>query len=265
MAPARSTARKATGDATEPAPSNPASLLWAHQLKREHGFLLDRMHKIESEVQAISARTRSVAATAADMTGTIKDVNKLKEDMADIISSDRDTGNWISSTKSHLQKIEQDIERANHLHPRLSDMETVIGGLGSEVREASSQQQSIMERIQKAEVTLQEKCSEIGGLVKANYQNDARDLKYRLDAIESQCKKEREQVNKMQDKIDSLKQTLQKHSASNTELNASTGAALFARDQSLLPTEASTIRLRTLNIGHQQALTRPLSRQMDML
>ena len=28
-------------------PTSPTSLLWAHQLKREHGFLLDRMRKIE--------------------------------------------------------------------------------------------------------------------------------------------------------------------------------------------------------------------------
>ena len=44
-----------------PPPSDPTALLWAHQLKREHGLLLDRMQKLEAAIDRVEKSATAAA------------------------------------------------------------------------------------------------------------------------------------------------------------------------------------------------------------
>ncbi|SMY30208.1 unnamed protein product [Zymoseptoria tritici ST99CH_1A5] len=46
-------------------PTSPASLLWAHQLKREHGYLLERMQKLEAEIARVDSRNKAIEKNAS--------------------------------------------------------------------------------------------------------------------------------------------------------------------------------------------------------
>ena len=58
-------------------PSSPTSLLWAHQLKREHGYLLKRMQDLESASQKQESRVKDAESAAkANASGDISNLAK---------------------------------------------------------------------------------------------------------------------------------------------------------------------------------------------
>ena len=44
--------------------ASPTQLLWAHQLKREHGFLLERIKGLEDKIKTVDVAVKTAAATA---------------------------------------------------------------------------------------------------------------------------------------------------------------------------------------------------------
>ena len=105
-----------------PTPASPTSLLWAHQLKREHAFLLARMKTIEDKNAAIEQRDDTLCKRI-DATNKV-----LKEYMEDV--------------KAKEQEKEKNSERANkatlereqrHQEDRIVIMESKLDSLKSTV------------------------------------------------------------------------------------------------------------------------------------
>ncbi len=68
-----------------PRPSSPTSLLWAHQLKREHSYLLKRVQDLESSNKAHEDRIKTAeAAGKAVASGEIASLAKQIKDLEDI-------------------------------------------------------------------------------------------------------------------------------------------------------------------------------------
>jgi chromosome segregation ATPase len=206
-----------------------------------------------------------MGATTADMKGAIDDVNKLKESIADIITSDRETKNWIASADTRVQKLQKDIETTSEIRSRVSELDRGFDKLVASVLKASSDLQSNLDRIEKVEDEMKEKISELGDRFRTNYQDEARDLRFRLETIESKHSEEARQMMAIQNEIVGLKQTSKAYSARNTELNAGHKSGSVPRDYPLLSTEASTEFLRSSNSGYLQVLASPPSGQMNTM
>lgn len=81
-----------------PRPSSPTSLLWAHQLKREHGYLLERVQQVEAagkqhEERLKTAETTAIEAAHHDVAALSEQVKALSED----------------GIKKRLAKVEKDV------------------------------------------------------------------------------------------------------------------------------------------------------------
>ncbi|EMF10702.1 uncharacterized protein SEPMUDRAFT_150720 [Sphaerulina musiva SO2202] len=82
-------------------PSDPTALLWAHQMKREHGFLLDRMQKLEAAISRIEG-----LATAA------QDVQALTEVAIDKSSAAAQQA--VEKVRREVSTQFEDLECWNH-------------------------------------------------------------------------------------------------------------------------------------------------------
>ena len=82
-----------------PPPSSPSSLLWAHQLKREHGYLQKRLDDIQTTSDKQDRRIKTLESGAyksnelanAEVTTLAKHVKALQEQGLDTRLSDMET------------------------------------------------------------------------------------------------------------------------------------------------------------------------------
>ncbi|KJY00206.1 hypothetical protein TI39_contig339g00043 [Zymoseptoria brevis] len=130
-------------------PTSPTSLLWAHQLKREHGYLLERMQKLEAEIARVDSRNKAIETNASkdDLAALAEQVRTLKD-----------------GGKNEAENLRQDV--MTRLAAVSTDMEdivkkiTTIGDKGQQNKEdwerASGTQKSLLKRIEDVERNLQE-------------------------------------------------------------------------------------------------------------
>ncbi|CZT19188.1 uncharacterized protein RCC_05034 [Ramularia collo-cygni] len=100
-------------------PSSPTSLLWAHQLKREHGYLLDRMKKLEAAITDVEAQTTAAAGAARsdDVAIIAKKVQQLTDDgghaamekiRGEVTERFEDVGAEIEAVTLQISSLERD-------------------------------------------------------------------------------------------------------------------------------------------------------------
>lgn len=196
------------------APSDPSGLLWGHQLKREHGFLLDRMKKVEAEHDSNAARLKIAEAAAESMQ------NKVIRAIDEV---DEERKKWIDSAEVRLKELKEDMEKVKKIQPRLAALET-------EVQQAAPNHQSALKKIETVEELARKEACSPKKLVKKNDPSDVRVLALRLDAMEM----------RMQARIKDLEESFQVYRVRNNNLESGLDSGLVARDRPLPSTEAST-------------------------
>lgn len=249
--------------ATALAPQGPASLLWCHQLKREHGFLLARMEKVVSEHHNYDVRIRSAEQAVESMKGIAQDVKQLTEAMSEIVSGDNDTRDWIEATDVRLKTMKEDIDKAKKLSPRVSELEAQYDDLTQAFQQMASNHQSTLRKIEAVEAVAQKQSHDTGTLVKKNDSSDVRVLLMRLDAMESRRKEDERKAKVMQDKLTSLEQTVQTYNSKLHGMHTHANAAFVSRDYPIPSTEASSELLQSSNPGYIQVPASPFSKSMN--
>ncbi|KAF2662806.1 hypothetical protein K491DRAFT_2913 [Lophiostoma macrostomum CBS 122681] len=236
-------------------PLNPTSLLWGHQLKREHGFLLDRMKTLEKGHQGYDARIRSAEVAANTVKNTAQDIKRLERSLSAIDESDRHRSAWIESAEPRLAKMQEDIDKGKKVQPRVSALEGKHEDLHGEVQRLTSSQSLVTEKIATLERRLQDSGAQ--KLIKKNDMNDVRVLGQRLQTLEALRKEEKAVARAMQDKIGSLERNLQKYDSKNEQLRVRLEMALSSRHHPFPSSEVSTEHLYSSDPGFVQVPASP--------
>lgn len=208
--------------------SESASLLWAHQLKREHGFLLERMNRVESQHNAYHAQHNSYEARIKVAEATAESMKRELLIAIDEIDSERNE--WTASTQVRIEKLSTEVESARKLPPRLSALETQVGELETE---AASSHQVLVQKIWAVEAALQKTEVERQKVVKKSDSSDTTVLSHRLDAMEVRRKEDERKAAAMQDKMDMLERLCHSYNEKNKDLQARLNAVVTSQDHPL--------------------------------
>ncbi|SMY24483.1 unnamed protein product [Zymoseptoria tritici ST99CH_1A5] len=133
-------------------PTSPTSLLWAHQLKREHGFLLNRMQKLEAEIARVETRNKAIetSATKDDLAALAEQVRTLKD-----------------SGKNEAEQVQQEVmSQLANVGKEMEDIVKKVTTIGENEQQnkedwerANDTQKSLLKRIEDVERNLQEYAS----------------------------------------------------------------------------------------------------------
>jgi chromosome segregation ATPase len=197
-----------------PYATNPASLLWAQQLKRENGHLLARMDSLEAEHRTYNARIKS-AETAADIARStdqkVGDLSSRVDAIHDDENNQRDLYDRIIG-ENHA-KTEKASETWRKTQQKVSTLDTQYRSMQADMQQISSSHDSATRSIEAIQVALRRLEDTVNS-------GDDGALIRRLDTIESYRSKEAEEARRMRDKVTSLERTCQTVTARNSELQA---------------------------------------------
>ena len=230
-------------------PASPTSLLWAHQLKREHGQLLKRMQELEANSERQAKRIKT-AETAAE-SGSNTDLAALAKKVKALDQS------GLATRLSNLErdfkgKMEELKARAEATASQVTDMQKAAESRDEEKHKAFTKEKALLKRIGDIETGLKnygDAVVKLGGRVDDD----------RMDQIKGQLKDLTRQVEKEGGKIHMLEESVAALGGANEELvkaNAKLVAekqrvAAHASDEAQIPmNDASS---STIQVAPQQA------------
>lgn len=196
-------------------PASPTSLLWAHQLKKEHAHLLERMKALEAMSKDVVARMEEAEATTAAARETVTRVADMAARIAAIEEDDNDVRQWITKLDEERQA------QARKGDDKLQSLSRKIGLLDAEMKrreveekEAKRRDDEILKRLVQLEVAREADKKAADKLVRKNDPVN-KGLSRRLDAFESRR-------NEDDTKIAALLQKIKALESSNHELSTKT-------------------------------------------
>lgn len=207
MAPSRTTSvRSEVADSTTPNAAG-VSLLWGHQLKREHGYLLERMVKMETSNQALEARIRSAESAASALKEAAEDVHRLIEDKDEI---DEARAAWIATAETRLGQLKESVERIRTVQPRVAELEGQVDSVEERVQGFVTGLERVRQQVKILEEEVQEKGREMEVLERRKDEGSVvRGLMQRLDAMEMKTKDEEKRRDALQSRIEQLERSLE--------------------------------------------------------
>ncbi|KAF2270603.1 hypothetical protein CC78DRAFT_528357 [Lojkania enalia] len=191
-------------------------LVWAHQLKQEHGYLLGRMDSVEIKHGAYDSRIQFVEAAAGRMKESEKEIKELVKRIAVVEGDEKEIKDWFGEDHVRIQK---DAEKITKIQQNISSLEKKHSRVDSEIQQLSTGHRSTVEKVEAIERTLQKQAQDTEGLAK-NDPNDARALKSRLDFLDSPRFEECNGLQLLQNKVAGLERACQRCNAKNQELEA---------------------------------------------
>jgi chromosome segregation ATPase len=196
---------------------NPASLLWAHQLKREHGYLLVRLSKVETEHGTFDERIRTAERVTESVKTSVEELSRLVKDNEE---ADDARLEWATKSLDVQRRMLADIERIETSQAKTPQLEAKVYGLQNQLQQALSDHRSILQKLRALEAEMQARKGEMESLAHKNGLSDTRLLMLRLDALELNRKDNERRTEQMQSKIASLEEQCQAANARNTELES---------------------------------------------
>ncbi|KAF2750689.1 hypothetical protein M011DRAFT_180255 [Sporormia fimetaria CBS 119925] len=236
MAPSR-TITMPRDEAVAAASANPASLLWGHQLKREHTFLLKRMKEVEDGEQLFDRRIKAVEAAATAMKNAVDDVDRLAAQQNRIEETQKI---WNSSMEERLRSAEEALGEMQGVQPRMTELEGQMDGLEEYVQKLVDAHTSVLKKVKYLEQRLSTSMAEANRDREATDGTEIRMLLDRLNAVESNNKEVEGGMKAMQDQISALERACRVYQAKNNELQARLDAVGEESAVPARPTEVPT-------------------------
>jgi len=202
---------------TTPRPSSPTSLLWAHQLKREHGHLIGRLQQVESANRQQEDRIKK--AESAAKAGTNNDIAALADQVKAL-----DEG----GINKRLAKVEKDVmAKLDDVQAESEAMVLKVASLEKddvlveeERRKAFNKEKALLKRVGEVEESL--KLYEAGLESVGRRVDDASisTIKAQLDSLVGQVRKEGAEMKRLEDSISVLEAANEELRKANERLAA---------------------------------------------
>lgn len=181
---------------------NPASILWAHQLKRENGYLLSRMTDLESTHKKYDSRIKAAEAIAKDMKAATKETKQLSARMKAIETDNEGLLEVIGKLHEEKDELMEDARvKMTDAQQSISALQTQYKSIETKLQQATVNHQSVVEKLNELEVKVRNEGNTAQKLVKKNDPGDIKVLTSRLDAIESLRKDEMRKNQLLLDKV----------------------------------------------------------------
>jgi chromosome segregation ATPase len=192
--------------------SSPTALLWAHQLKREHNHLLNRIKTLEAANSTLNSRmnaTEASAQNALKATDSVKELSlKVQAIEADDESQqrrfkelDHDRGERFGKLGEGVQKIEK----------QLKALETALHNRDDESQEkrkcAAREKELVVDRIEKLEgecAKLKEGAAKGEKLARKDDSANTKVLNRRIEALEARRKEENLKVKTTLERLENI-------------------------------------------------------------
>ncbi|KAF2836349.1 hypothetical protein M501DRAFT_924049, partial [Patellaria atrata CBS 101060] len=166
-----------------PRPSSPTSLLWAHQLKKEHTYLLERVKCVEDLIKRLETTSKNIEASeqvikknVADNEKRLTTISKSMDELRIWIEKlDAETHSKISDTDTRLAALGKTI---GVLRTDFREMSNAVEKIDTEAENLTMRLENLETKEQK-DTKLEEK---IG---RKDNPTDARVLSRRLDVVET--------------------------------------------------------------------------------
>lgn len=156
-------------------PSSPTSLLWAHQIRREHQYLLSRMKKLESASEIHSDRIKS-AETAAKAFAT-GEVASLTAKISALETSGK-------TQQQHVIKLEKDLnERLDDTQAETEALALQVASLVDRDAEAKEETKLVLQGIEEAKAGLKKYENSLKALDKIVVPREIRRVEERLEML----------------------------------------------------------------------------------
>lgn len=124
---------------------SPREMLWAHQLKREHGFLLDRMKKLEAEIAKIgeTAKSTQKSSSSQDIAAIARKVKTLAEDEGSKASDE-----LRKEVMGRLENVDADLEA---ITVKLATIDQQSAKIEEERKKTFSDEKALLKRVKEVE------------------------------------------------------------------------------------------------------------------
>lgn len=183
-----------------PPPSDPTSLLWAHQMKREHGLLLQKVEKLEVAISRIEALALAAQDRETDVAAVAQRVQTL---------TDESTHKNSAATEEAVKKIRQEVtDQFEDLDDRLEAIINKLDAVDKAGETATSNRKDAFDR----EVEMLKRVKGLEAGMKT-YQDNIRMLGRKIDnvgveQIQAQLSKLIQKVNDAGEDHERVKETL---------------------------------------------------------
>lgn len=192
--------------------TSPTALLWAHQLKREHNHLLNRIKALETANSNLTSRMDVTEKSAQDTVKTIKTVNELNFRVQAIEEDDnsqqqrfeeldRDRGERFEKLGEGVKKVEK---RLQILEKDLDDRDDE----SQEKKEGIAREKALLvDRLDKLEnehIKLKETAAKGEKLTRKDDAASTKVLNRRIEALEARHKEEGVKVKSLLDKFEKM-------------------------------------------------------------
>ena len=188
-----------------PRPSSPTSLLWAHQLKREHEHLLDRVKDIaksqkahDVKVHAIGASDERIFAQFEDMMTRIAAIEEGNQDVKELIEK---------LVGERPIKPGGGVENISRLADQIAALDSHTKKVGIGVQQTLSTYRIVIKKIEDLEAKVQKR--ERTETLRKNDPVDVTVLTRRLDAIESRRNDDAIRTKTLVGRMEALEQASQ--------------------------------------------------------
>jgi chromosome segregation ATPase len=192
--------------------TSPTALLWAHQLKREHNHLLDRIKILETASSTLASRINVTEKSAHDALKIIDTVNKLSVKVQAIAEDD-------SSQQRRFEELDRDRgerfeklgEGVKKVEKRLQALEKDLDDCDKESEEkkegAAREKELLVDRIGKLEseyAKLKEGAGKGEKLTRKDDTTNTEVLNRRIEALDARRKEEGIKVKGMLEKFEKI-------------------------------------------------------------
>ncbi|KAK5133262.1 hypothetical protein LTR08_007996 [Meristemomyces frigidus] len=211
-----------------PRPSSPTSLLWAHQLKREHGFLLGRMQQLESSNQQQDDRlknTETVAKTTAS-----NDISALAEQVK-ALDGDAINRRVAEVEKEVMSKLEDVQTESEAIVMKLASLEKDEALVEEERRKAFNKEKALLKRVCEVEGSLEEYQQSLDRVGRRVDEASIGTIKTQLEGLAKQVGREGSEMKRLEESIEVLEAANGELKGANERLAAEV-AKLAARPHS---------------------------------
>ena len=228
-------------------PSSPTSLLWAHQLKREHGYLLKRMQDLESTCGKQDSRIKAAETTARSASGV--DLATLAEQVKDLEGPGlRQRLTQMEAEIAH--KLQQAKEHNGGMVSQIAALQR-DARMGEEERKvALNKDKALLKRIGEVEEGLRKYEQSLGMVgMKANGQQ-MESIKKQLVELSAQVSKEGLKMKRLEESIARLEYANDNLHKVNAELMKQVMSQSEADEQPNSNAEADMVVPATPDGGH---------------
>lgn len=182
-------------------PSSPTSLLWAHQLKREHGYLLKRMQDLEATTEQQQKRIKSAESAAksganADVTALTKQIKALE---------DSGLARRVSKLEGRMKEKTEEFEvQAANLSEQVSALQKVSEAREEEKAKAFPKEKALLKWIGEVKDELKTYEQRLGVVGRKVDEVRLDDIRTQLDGLTEQVEREGGRMKRLEESVMAL-------------------------------------------------------------